>query len=275
MFRRICIFFALLITTCVCAQEVIRPVTSAWMLEVGTSHLADTYLSPVKYSGQHFGVSYSRRQAMTKANLLQGWDINVNFDNAKNPAGNATLLGLRVQGGWRIMHSWKLPEQFAIGLGGYVGAELGALYLNRNSNNPAQAEAAIGIGPQAYAQWNGKIGKLPLTVRVEARTPLLGCFFCPDYGELYYEISLGNHAGLAHFGWPGNHRRLHGLFSADLHLGKSTLRLGYKFDAVSLSANHITHRRIEHSAVIGVVCDFVNINTHNAQTNAQIITAYY
>ncbi len=274
MFRHICIFISALVAICAGAQDTIRPITSAWMAEVGSSHLADTYLSPVKYSGQHYGLTYSRRQAMSLANVLQGWDIGVNFDNAKNPAGNSAMLGLRVQGGWRMMHSWSLPNDFKIGVGGYAGAEFGVLYLSRNSNNPAQAEAAISIGPQAFAQWSGKISKLPLTVRAEAWSPLLGCFFCPDYGELYYEISLGNHGSLAHFGWPGNRRRIQGLLSADLHLGTSTLRIGYKFDATSSSANHITHRRIEHSAVIGIVCDFVNINTHKTPKNARIISAY-
>lgn len=275
MLRHICILIALISALCVSAQEAVRPVNSAWMAEVGGSQLADTYLSPVKYSGEHYGVTYSRRQAMTLPNVLQGWDINVSFDNAENPAGNARMLALRLQGGWRMMHSWKLPKNFSIGLGGYAGAEVGVLYLSRNGNNPAQADAAISIGPQAYAQWRGKIGSLPLSIRAEAWSPLIGGFFCPDYGELYYEISLGNHGGLFHFGWPGNRRRFNGLLSVDFHFGKSTLRLGYKFDAVSSKANHITHRRVEHSAVIGVVCDFININTRNAQNDAQIITAYY
>ncbi|MBE6305324.1 MAG: DUF3316 domain-containing protein [Bacteroidales bacterium] len=275
MIRHICIITTMVIAFCVNAQEVIRPVNSAWSAEVGVSQLADTYLSPVKYSGEHYGLSYSRRQAMTLPDFLQGWDVNLSFDNAKNPAGNARMLAMRVQGGWRMMHSWKLPKSFSIGLGGYIGAEFGVLYLSRNGNNPAQADAAFSIGPQVYAQWNSKLGKLPLRIRAEAWSPLIGGFFCPDYGELYYEISLGNHSGLFHFGWPGNRRRVNGLLSVDFDFGKSSLRLGYKFDAVSSKANHITHRRIEHSAVIGVVCDFINLNSQNALHDAQIITAYY
>lgn len=253
------------------AHEPVRPVMSAWMAEAGTSHLADTYLSPVRYSGLHFGLTYSRRQAMKRTCLTQGWDAGVAFDRAQNPARNASMLGLRIEGSWRILRRWALPGGFQLGAGGYAGAEIGALYLGRNGNNPAQAVAAASIGPELSAQWRHDI----FTLRLEASTPLLGAFFCPDYGELYYEIALGNRNGLAHFGWPGNRRRLRSMLSLDIRLGGTSLRLAYKFDATTAKANNIVSRRIEHSAVVGVVCDFITINPRKQFNDAQIFTAYY
>lgn len=248
------------------AQEPVRPVSSAWTLNIGTSHLADTYLSPIKYSGQHYGLEYARRQAMRNTTLAQGWNFGVCFDRAKNPAGNATMLGARLDGSWRIVRRWQLPKGFAVGAGGYAGAELGALYLNRNGNNPVQAQAAINIGPEVFGQWR----KGRYTMRVTAATPLLGAFFCPDYGELYYEISLGNHSDLAHCGWLGNYRQLICRADVDICLGKTTLRLGYKFNGLSSKANNITSRRIEHSATIGIVTDFITIDPRHAK----VITAF-
>lgn len=272
MIRPLCIFFASAAAALgLSAQEPVRPVSSSWMAEAGSAHLADTYLSPVKYAGAHFGLTYSRRQAMKRTDLTQGWDASVSFDRTKNPARNATLLGARIEGSWRIVRRWALPCGFSVGAGGYAGVEAGALYLSRNGNNPAQAVAAASVGPEVFAQWR----RGNLTLRLEASSPLLGAFFCPDYGELYYEIALGNHGGLAHFGWPGNRRRLRSLLSADIRLGGATLRLGYRLDATSSSANHITSRRIEHSAVVGVVCDFITINPRKPLNDAEIITAYY
>ncbi len=272
MFRRLCLILALG-AAAASAQEPVRPVTSAWMAEVGTSHLADTYLSPLKYSGMHYAVTYSRLQAMKRPTLVQGWDAGIVFDRAKNPSKNATMLGARVEGSWRLMHRWHLPHGFQVGAGGYAGLEAGALYLSRNGNNPAQALAAISVGPEAFAQWAGKLGKLPMAVRWQASAPLLGAFFCPDYGELYYEIQLGNRSDLARFAWPGSRRQLRSLLSVDLNFGRSTLRLGYRFDALSAKANYVTSRRITHAAVIGVVCDLVTINPR--KTDAQTVTAYY
>lgn len=272
LLRRLCIFFAFFALTA-SAQEPVRPVASAWMAEAGTSHLADTYLSPLRYRGMHYAITYSRLQAMRNIRLVQGWDAAVAFDRAKNPAGNAAMLGARVEGSWRMMYRWHLPMGFQVGAGGYAGAEFGALYLSRNGNNPAQAIGNMGIGPEAYVQWSGHLGKLPLALRWQASTPLLGAFFCPDYGELYYEIQLGNHSDLVHFAWPGSLRRMRSLLSLDLNFGKSTLRLGYRFDALSSRANGITSRRISHAAVVGVVCDLVTINPR--KDNAQTVTAYY
>jgi len=270
--KRLLIILALA-ATAASAQEPVRPVASAWMAEVGSSHLADTYLSPLHYRGMHYALTYSRLQAMKRPTLVQGWDAGIVFDRAKNTAGNATMLGARIEGSWRMMRRWHLTSGFQVGVGGYAGLEAGVLYLSRNGNNPAQAIGAAAIGPEAFAQWAGKLGRLPVAVRWQASSPLLGAFFCPDYGELYYEIQLGNHAGLVHFAWPGSRRQMRSLLSVDLNFGRSTLRLGYRFDAVSARANNITSRRISHAAVIGVVCNLVTINPRN--NDAQTVTAYY
>lgn len=277
MFQRfIKIFIATAITSAsICAREPARPVSSAWMAEVGSSHLANTYLSPEKYAGERYGITYSRLQAM-KGGLeacVQGWDLGLGFDHAKNRIGNSTMLGATLEGSWRMMRRWRLPAGFQAGIGGYAGAEFGALYMSRNSNNPAQALAAICIGPEAFAQWSGKLRKLPFALRWQVSSPLLGTFFCQDYGELYYEIQLGNRSDLVHFAWPGSRRAVKSLFSLDLNFGRSTLRLGYRFDALSAKANDITTRMISHCAVIGVICDFVTVNPRNH--NEKLLPALY
>ena len=43
-------------------EAVVRPVTAAYTVEAGTSHLADTYLTPLKYSGWSMGLGYERMQ---------------------------------------------------------------------------------------------------------------------------------------------------------------------------------------------------------------------
>lgn len=275
MFKRRCIGLLTLIgaTLAVSAQEAVRPVASTWTVEVGTSHIADTYLSPIKYSGMHYGLTYNRLQAMKTLPAVQGWNLGVVFDCASNQVKNATMLELRIDGSWRMMRRWQLANGFSLGVGGNVDAQLGALYLSRNGNNPVQAIAALTVGPEAFAQWAGKLGSLPIAVRWQASTPIVGGFFCPDYGELYYEISLGNHSDLVHFAHPGSYRKIDSMLSLDLNFGKTTLRLGYRLNARSSQANNITSRNIEHSAVVGVVCDFITINPR--KNDAQVITAYY
>lgn len=245
------------------------------MAEIGSAHIADTYLSQSRYGGMHYGLTYSRLQAMKSPLLqcIQGWEVNIGYSSARNRAGNARMLGANVEGSWRMMRRWQLSAGFQAGIGGYASAEFGALYLSRNSNNPAQAIAAASIGPEGFVQWAGQLKRLPLAVRWQVSSPLTGVFFCPDYGELYYEIQLGNRSDLVHAAWPGNRRALRSLMSVDLNFRRSTLRLGYRFNGVSAHANGITSRNIIHCAVVGFVCDLVTINPRNC--DAKTVPACY
>lgn len=278
MLRRLCIFFAACISlSATFANEPLRPVNSAWMLGAGSSHLADTYLSPVKYGGTAFSLTYSRLQAMRQRPLClaQGLEFTLEFERAKNPAGNATMLAAGIAARWNFWWRRNLGHGLSIGAGGSIDVEVGAVALMRNGNNPVQAEAAASVGPQIYGRWTSRLGRMPLALTWQLWTPLAGAFFCPDYGELYYEISIGNRSGLVHFGWPANRRQLRSLLSADLALGNASLRLAYRFNALSANANNITARRIAHEAVVGIVCDYVSINPRKPLKDAQIITAYY
>ena len=56
-------FVALLPSRAVEADSVVRPVLSAYMVEAGSAHVCDTYLTPLHYSGWSAAFSYERMQA--------------------------------------------------------------------------------------------------------------------------------------------------------------------------------------------------------------------
>lgn len=201
----------------------------------------------------------------------------LSFEDTHNPAGNATMAGIDLDLGWAMMYRHKFDGGWAIAGGGYTSLSGGALYAARNSNNPVAAKAAWVVGPTGSAVWSGKIKKLPLCVRYIAEVPLTGVFFAPQYGELYYEIYLGNHKGLTHMAWPGNYFRLDNLLSVDLRFGATILRLGYHANFASAKANDIVTRRMNHTAMVGVASEWVAIggkNTKNLE-KAKIISALY
>lgn len=74
-------------------DEVLRPVNSSYMVDIGSSHLADTYLSPLKYTGWNAAFQYERMQAMKfrpdswRQQLLIVLEVN----SAENPARNADI----------------------------------------------------------------------------------------------------------------------------------------------------------------------------------------
>lgn len=254
------------------ASEPLRPVTSTWSLSVGGSQIADTYLTPLKYSGWHLGLGYERCQAMRfqPRRWVNSLRFGFEFDRAKNPSGNSVMYSAAISAGWLMLHTWKLPYGIGIAFGGAADADLGALLLARNSNNPAQARASVTLSPQVSGYWSKGIWGVGARVKV----PLLGVFFSPDYGELYYEISLGNHKDLIHFAWLGSYRRFCGEAFVDIRPGASALRIGYRADLLSFKANGLTGRMLTNSVVVGITCDFLSVNPRS-NYDAEIITANY
>ncbi len=94
----------------------VRPVLSAYTVHAGSAHIAETYLSPLKYSGQAFGLGYERMQAMkfNPEHWVQTLDLGLDFARTLNPARNATTWQLMLEGAWSMTHRWKLINSFAI-----------------------------------------------------------------------------------------------------------------------------------------------------------------
>lgn len=260
-------------------HAVVRPVTSAYGIEAGSAHLADTYLTPLHYDGWHSAVSYSRTQAM-------GFDperwsmrlaLGVAVDHTQNPARNATMWNLDFEASWAMTRRFRVTDAVSAGIGGYTALNVGALYLGRNGNNPASAKGAWAVGVRAAATYAMRIGRLPITWGVEAAIPLTGVFFTPQYGQLYYEIYLGDRRGLAHAAWPGNYRRIDTRAWADMHFGGTTLRLGYHFDLRSTRANDITSRSVTHAFSVAVVTRWLSVpmTATAVPADARIIAASY
>ena len=268
-------------STAVAAQETaetVRPVNSSYMVEAGSSHLADTYLSPLKYTGWNAAFQYERMQAMKFS--PQAWRqqllIGVEANGAENPARNADMYYANVSASWGMMHVWRLPWGIALAAGGSAGGNLGAVYNSRNGNNPASAKADVTLNATGYATWKTRLWRLPVMLRWQTTMPLTGVFFSPEYDELYYEISLGNHGGLVHGAWPGNYFRWDNLVTADLDFATTRLRVGFRSRILSSEVNHITTRIFSYAFVLGVTGDWLSVSPRKGlpDETARIIYAY-
>lgn len=265
-------------------QPAIRPVISAYTLELGSAHIAQTYLSPLRHGGFGGALSYERMQAMRFKPERWVMRLGGRLDVAKThnlPAKNATLWNLGFCVDWGMMHRWNLhgPWQGRIQLmgGGYTAAEAGMYYLPRNSNNPVAARGAWTLGVMGAAVYNGTVHRMPFCLRYLAQMPLTGVFFAPEYGELYYEIYLGNHRNLVRGAWPGNFFRLNNLLTVDLRAGATIVRLGYRCGITSTKASHNVSRHIDHMFVFGLASEWVSLSAKrdNASADAKIISAMY
>lgn len=260
--------------------EIVRPVLSSYTLEAGTAHLAETYLSPLRHSGTALALSYERMQAMRFDPERWVMRLSGRLSAARTlnqPARNAYLWDVDLHVGWSMLRRIRPAENWAIFAGGSTTIEGGAFYLPRNSNNPVSAKAAWTISIAAGAAWNHTFGRLPVCLRYLAEMPVTGIFFSPQYGELYYEIYLGNHKGLVRGAWPGNFFRLNNLLTADFRLGSTIIRAGYRCGITSTKASHIVTRRIEHTAVIGIASEWISLSAdrRGPSEKSKIISALY
>ena len=264
-----------------CAQEtpaVIRPVTSAYTLDFGGARLVNTYLTPLEYKGWNVAFNYERMQAMkfSPDNWVMRLAAGLTCNRTDNPAKNADMWRLVADFSWGMTYRWQLPYNITVAAGGSTGIDLGCLYNSRNGNNPVAVEAAWTVNLTGYAAWNTRIGRLPVTLRYQPTVPVAGVFFSPDYGELFYEISLGNHSGLAHAAWWGNYFRMENLLTADLHFGATCLRVGLRSNLLSTKVNNITTRVVTTSAVIGVSGEWISLNpSRGIDSKARMVSALY
>ena len=235
--------------------SVSRPLQVSTLFGVGYSNQLDTYLSPMEYSGFQLSFLVSREHMMRWADgnisfqsLVQGA-----FSRTKNPARTATAWGGRLayDAGWH--YHWRLTDRLSLKAGGLVGADLGFLYIARNSNNPAQGRFGIDISASAGGSYRFMIRKLPVLVNYQADLPLMGCMFSPQFGQSYYDISQGSRDHNVCFSHPGNALCFRHLLTFDLEFRRASLRFGYMGDIRQSHVNSIRMHDINHSFMIGYV----------------------
>ncbi|MCM1291255.1 MAG: DUF3316 domain-containing protein [Prevotella sp.] len=236
-------------------DSVSRPVTQTYSIEIGGVSNLDTYISPLRYHGSSIALSgtWAKCMAFDAKNWTMQFDAYLSFDRSFNKHHSADLYGLDFNFRWGINRRWQMVRKLQLSVGATVGLDVGALYLPRNSNNPANISASTDLSLRASVSYPLKIGRLPILISETVSLPSLAVFFSPQYGEPYYEIYLGNHSGLAHFGWWGNHFGIDNLLSFDLDFGRTAMRLGYRFNVRSSFVNSINHQNVIHAFVIGVI----------------------
>lgn len=266
-----------IITAAGAQDKPLRPVTSAYTLEIGTSHLADSYLTPLHYNGVNYALGYERFQAMRfdPERWIMQLSGTLSLDRDKNRAGNATMWNLDLSLGWSMLRRWNILPGFTLAAGGRTAIDGGALYLSRNGNNPVSAKASWIIGATGMATYSIKLGRIPVVLRYQPELPVIGAFFSPDYGELYYEIYLGDHSNLAHCAWWGNRFVFDQTLTADFRFGATALRIGYRGHILNSEVNNIVTREYSHSFVIGISGEWLGISPGGVSREAKIISAYY
>lgn len=213
-----------------------------------------TYLSPLTYTGPGYGLHYEwMRPTWRKGTVGMQARADLNYGYLLSPAKNSRMYDLTLSLEWGVERLWNTSTGFSFAAGLSAGADAGVLYLPRNGNNPAQALLWSGISLTARGSYDRlKLCGKPLRISESIDLPSTGVFFCPAYGETYYEIYVGNHSGLAHFGWWGNRLQLKSRLRVDWELGRYALTIGFDYRFHGLECNDITTRMAQCSGIVGM-----------------------
>lgn len=222
---------------------------NTFSVSVGSANMYDTYLSPLKYTGMSFHLMYEqmRRTTWFDHRFYKQQIIELDFSYGENPAKSVNeywgLLSYRLGGHYQIYNVGK----FRLGLGGLWDVNVGALYNERNGNNPATARAYSNLNLSVQASYNHKWG----AIRCQIDTPFMGILFSPHYGQSYYELSLGNTVEVVNFASLHNQRALRNYISIDIPIKSYMLRVGYMGSFYQTKVHDVQTHHYTNNFVIG------------------------
>ena len=233
------------------------------MLIIGTANSLDTYLSPLTYRGTEL-----RFTSQTVHNRKErNWTHTLTHGLRLARESTQTHDAVRLEGGYDFSYSWQRKivnrtvgywGRLMVTAGAGVDATVGFRYNAQNSNNPAQAEAAVCFTPAMAADWrfflvSPKSGRRhTLGLRYEAAVPLVGMMFSPAFGPSYYEIfSRGNYDHNLCTIWVGNAPSLRQRLLFNFKLLKRHFFIGYEGDYRQAKVNDIKYHRYTNAAVLG------------------------
>lgn len=247
------------------AEETSPQLTATYAIEADSEHAFNTYLSPLSHSGTALGLSGEWSRPFGAYNNM--WSMTFaakgRIGLLKNPARNAAMDDLSLSLSWHALKGFTPCAGLTLRAGAGLLIEGGALYLPRNSNNPVAARAYLGATINGSATYKFSLWGYPLRLIDDISIPSLGVFFSPHYGQSYYEIYLGNHSGLARCGWWGNHFAIDNLAAIEIPMCSIRLRVGYRLNILNSIASGINSRITNHSIVLGISTDWLNVTRRN------------
>ncbi len=250
MTKRILILLVVLGALTAAGQEKL----SVFTVDAGYASVHDSYLTPITYDGLDLEMGYEFMRTLRSDKWLWHLQVGADYNYVENPARNNDIQLLMGDISFDMQRQWHnaIAHRVNLSVGPMTQLRAGIAYNEVNSNNPVSVRAHWNVGAAAMATLDTRMWRLPVTLRYQAQLPALGVFFAPEYDESYYEIYLGNHKNLAHLGWWGNRFDMTNYLGADLHLGKTILRIGYRSRLEHWSVNNLKVHDVTHSLVLGI-----------------------
>ncbi len=228
----------------------------------------DTYLSNYKYIGG--GLHFSHESLRDARTGNYRWKYQVLFNTRlgfNQQEGNIQLTGI-AGCSWGGYHPFRIGKRLELLAGAQIQLEGGALYCMSNGNNPVSAKLRTALAASGMAIYRFPVRKSDWIVRYQLDIPLAGAMFTPEFGQSYYEMSLGHLGRIASFTHPLNNPSWRHMLSLDIPLRirrhSATLRIAYTADLYQSDINHIRCHMYHHSFTFGFARTILKIKQENS-----------
>ena len=245
-----------------------RIVVRSAQFGVSLQNNLDTYLSNYKYTGGglYFGHE-SFRDART-GNYRWKYQILFNSRAGFNlQHGNIQLAGM-LGCSWSGYHPFYINKRLTLLAGAQIQLEGGALYNMSNGNNPVSAKLRTALAASGMAIYHFPVLGNDWVARYQLDIPLAGAMFTPEFGQSYYEMSLGHLGRIVSFAYPINSPSWRHMLSLDIPLHikhhSTTLRLSYIADLYQSDINNIRCHMYHHAITFGFVRTIFKIKKENS-----------
>ena len=228
----------------------------------GSTHLLDTYLSPLKYKGGHVAIMderFSQTSASSERWFAQSL-LSLHGDYTLAAESRGLMVAGMAHYAYTYFYRPLHTDRWSLYVGPQGQLRIGGVYNLRNSNNPAQLKLGVNVSASAIGKYSFALGNIPVNIRLQTDIPLLGAAFAPDYGQSYYEIFyLGYTEGCVHHTSLRNNPSLRTDFSCDMQLRSCALRFSWLQDLYYWSLGGQQYRMNTHSFMIGYVTNLYQV----------------
>jgi hypothetical protein len=211
-------------------KESLIPLTyQSTMVGFGTGSVYDSYLSPLKYTGENVGLYYEQMKmtGLMNGNISAQYLFNLNYSWSNNLTETASYYAGILEYDYGLYYRFEPIEKLKIFAGTQVGSQLGFVYNTRNGNNPATGKLHLNLNLSAIATYKLKIKSQPLLLRYQIGIPFVGAMYSPQFGQSYYEIGLGDDENLIHLASFHNYFSGRNSLSVEIPFNRTTFRLAY------------------------------------------------
>jgi hypothetical protein len=247
---------------CYSQEETIPLTYQSTMLGYGVNNVYDSYLSPLKYSGENVGLYYEQMK-------MTGWmDGHVFAQNifsgnylwGKNNSETASYYTGMIEYDYGLHYRFSPAEKLHVFAGAQAGGLLGFVYNTRNGNNPATGKFHLNLNLSAMATYKTTIKSQPLLFRYQVYTPFLGAMYSPQFGQSYYEIGLEDNEDLIHLASFHNYLFLRNNLSVEIPLNWITFRLAFVNSFYETRINDLNTRILSNAFCVGFSRNFFTVS---------------